>query len=1195
MKDTKLNSGSDGIPKSVEWYDTYDRGEFNQLFVSIGARPSFVNSEGLSQPSGDIAKSLFLVRDTGNRTSDLALQISHAVSKVLKRGELPFSTLLVEQSIYNHIDMSDFVKPIAKESSEVGYETDKIVSDDTINSWLLNTLCKAEVDKKEYPPNVFDSPRDHKFLTKWVSEKLGDAAHKLFSPQVPIDLLMQNSGISSETERRGDFLLNIPGASPVLIEIDGEDHKDKIEQDKARDRELNSIGIEVIRIPNAEVDAGDGPALNSLKARFIGSRPKKQISSEEIKLAEAVGLATDAARLQASLMMALKAGIVEVEDTWNINVDADRLPKPIIKAALADLSAMINSYMELFAPEIVKPKLKLVTAASKANISVSLKTNETHSSIFPHLSNHDVIVCQAPIPVTFTCALDPPRVKPKLKLNNQKAKPPLTVFLQTLFRKRSFRDLQSEAVCNVLRGADTVTLLPTGAGKSIIYQLAGMLLPGVTIVIDPIVALIEDQELGLRNNGISRVAGLLRTNQVGKDELESLLKGMSQGDFLYLLMSPERMLIPSFRDALKSMMRNTFVSLAVIDEAHCVSQWGHSFRFAYLQLAKNLRLHCSSIDTGPPTILALTGTASRTVLKELVAEVGISTDDEDSIIRPEKFDRPELTFSIKRIDRGGDTFPELAASLEELPEIFGADIETFYDPNGKKTNSGIIFSPFVRGRTHGLAAIRDEAAKKVLNTPGIFGGRTPTDDYTKSDWEAEKRKHAEAFKENTSPLLVATSAFGMGIDKPNIRWTLHMGLPSSIEAFYQEAGRAGRDKQKSHCMLLFSEVDSKATDEVLEAESFEDLGRRAEKINKNKDDISRALFFHLQSFASKADELEVVDKIMSFSENKLKKDNLIITYEDEDARKRIERGLIRMSQAGILEDYSHDYPGKTLYVSTRDFILEDCRSHVLSYVKKVQPSMLKKTKTILGELESIEEDKQPRALCEFLIEFTYDTIEKSRRRMLLEAVQLARRCDDDAAIRQSLMDYLQEGMDTTRVTELAESEEIDFEEWLNLIDDVSDNSEARELRGISIRLLESYPDHAGLLSLRALTEALSGNGDEKLVRDSLNASFKSALENHLCAEDDLNNLVHSLLDLSGDELPNIRRTIVEILNSEGAGIFKPDSSVYEHLARVSKNWGDDERAAAIQVITIDALNRIVPMAQSKIDQRQKALVTLRGD
>ena len=119
----------------------------------------------------------------------------------------------------------------------------------------------------------------------------------------------------------------------------------------------------------------------------------------------------------------------------------------------------------------------------------------------------------------------------------------------------------------------------------------------------------------------------------------------------------------------------------------------------------------------------------------------------------------------------------MAASLEELPEIFGTDTETFYGPNGKKTNSGIIFSPFVRGRTHGLAAIRDEAAKKVLNTPGIFGGRTPTDDYTKSDWEAEKRKHAEAFKENTNPLLVATSAFGMGIDKPNIRWTLHMGLP----------------------------------------------------------------------------------------------------------------------------------------------------------------------------------------------------------------------------------------------------------------------------------------------------------------------------------------------------------------------------------------------------------------------------------
>jgi ATP-dependent DNA helicase RecQ len=1204
-KATKLISSPSGLKRSVRWSDGLDRGDYHQLFLSVGARPSFVTSEGLTQPDDEISKSLFLIRDRKRKPNDLAAVVSHSIQKVLHRGELPFCTLLVEQAIFKHLDLSSFVEPLVSSSAEIGFTTEQTLSDTTINAWPLASSKGLTSEELEYPKGAFDSPRERSFLMEWVPEHLGQSAQRWFSPQVPLDMLMRHYGSSIETGRRADFLLALPGCKPLVIELDGDDHKEKVEQDKARDKELDQIGIDVIRVPNAEVDAGKGPALDRIVNHFENRLTLPPELNEEALLAEAVDLACDAARLQTSVMMALERGLLDLDDDWNVFVASDKLPKPIIRAALADLSALVNAYLDLFDTSANRPKLKIVSDSSKASVSVSLKTDQTHSTIFAHLGSHDVVVCRAPLPVSFAGNLSPPKHRPRLQVDDKKAKKPLTVFLQTLFRKQSFRELQSEAICNVLRGNDTVTLLPTGAGKSIIYQLAGMLLPGITIVIDPIVALIEDQELGLKNNGISRVAGL-RTNQGDSEELKRLQLGMSQGDYLYVLMSPERLLVPSFREALASMMKRTCVSLAVIDEAHCVSQWGHSFRFPYLQLASNLRNHCSSAEAGSPTILALTGTASRTVLKELVAEVGISPDDPDSIIRPSKFDRPELTFSIKRIERGGDAFPELAASLEELPGFFDTRGDGFYDPNGKQTNSGIVFAPFVRGQTHGLLKIRDEVAKRVPNTPGIFGGRTPSEDYTNSEWEAEKRQHAEAFKDNSNPLLVATNAFGMGIDKSNIRWTLHMGLPSSIEAFYQEAGRAGRDKKQSHCLLLFSEVDPKATDEVLEADSLEELEKLAKKINNNNDDISRALFFHLQSFSSKDDERRVLERILPLVSGGNKAASASLNYgSDRDGKPilnpsvtsknkaRIERALIRMSQAGLLEDYSADYGGKTFNLRTRDFSLEQCTSHILSYVKKVQPSQTKKSRSILEMVELMDGDQQPLALCQFVIDFTYDTIEKSRRRMLLEAVQLARRCEDDTAIRQSLMDYLQEGMDAKRVTELAEQEEIDFREWIDLIDDVSDPAEASELRGISIRLLEAYPDHAGLLSLRALTEALATGGSETMIRDSLRLAFSSAIEKHLCSDEDVNDLIVSLLELSTSELPHIRTALLDLLNLTEEQSFVPQASVYEHLASASQSWGEEERAVALQVITIHSVSVVVPGLKSRLDERSSINMDLR--
>ena len=211
-------------------------------------------------------------------------------------------------------------------------------------------------------------------------------------------------------------------------------------------------------------------------------------------------------------------------------------------------------------------------------------------------------------------------------------------------------------------------------------------------------------------------------------------------------------------------------------------------------------------DGSGPTLLALTGTASRSVLRELLTELKIGKDNSDALIRPLNFDRNELKFHITKVASGGDTSAILRGILNGLPSKFNVPPGEFFQPAGSRTNSGVVFTPFVNGRSHGLFAVKS-AINNALNVPvTAYSGSAPKG-VNALAWDSEKRANAQSFKDNDSPVLVATKAFGMGIDKPNIRWTVHMGVPSSMEAFYQEAGRAGRDKRLAYCSLIFSEVD----------------------------------------------------------------------------------------------------------------------------------------------------------------------------------------------------------------------------------------------------------------------------------------------------------------------------------------------------------------------------------------------------
>ena len=248
------------------------------------------------------------------------------------------------------------------------------------------------------------------------------------------------------------------------------------------------------------------------------------------------------------------------------------------------------------------------------------------------------------------------------------------------------------------------------AARAWIYQMAGICKPGRTMVIDPLIALIEDQQRGLVEQGIDRVVGF-SSFQVAQGRLDTLLKQVESGDALFVFVAPERLQQSRFRNAIRSLAQATPINLAVIDEAHCVSEWGHQFRTSYLTLGRVLREVCKdSVDSSPP-LLALTGTASRAVLKDVLNQLAIMTDSENAIVRPISFDRPELDMGVRRCDPD-QSLPVLTGSLRALPSRFGVPASEFFRPQAEHTFSGLVFCPHTSG-FYGTVELQRAAAGVV--------------------------------------------------------------------------------------------------------------------------------------------------------------------------------------------------------------------------------------------------------------------------------------------------------------------------------------------------------------------------------------------------------------------------------------------------------------------------------------------------
>ena len=461
--------------------------------------------------------------------------------------------------------------------------------------------------------------------------------------------------------------------------------------------------------------------------------------------------------------------------------------------------------------------------------------------------------------------------------------------LRAVFAKETLREGQLEAITEILEGHDCAVLLPTGGGKSMIYQLAGLCMPGVTLVVDPINALIDDQIEGLSGHGVDRCVPITADTKDLQQEL---------GDAYFAFISPERLQRQDFRDKLTEHSKTWPVNLAVIDEAHCVSEWGHDFRTAYLNFGATLRNVCWS-EHGPPSLLALTGTASRPVLKDVLHQLDISQARENSIVRPATFNRPELSYRVVRT-RPERRAAELKGELRALPARFRDAIgTTFFQPD--IGCSGIVFVRTVTG-PKGVTPTW-ELVRELDRSATRYSGGAP-DGVDASTWPELKRRWAADFKKNRANTMVATNAFGMGIDKSDIRWVIHYGLPSSIEAFYQEVGRAGRDGHPAWCIWILSDEDRAENEQLLRT------GRKSNRY----DDVSTALWFLHQSFPPRSDEHEALLTIHNALLSDEGQVRLALDGTDSSIGKR---ALHRLAVLSCVTDYTVQGIGKREVANVR--------------------------------------------------------------------------------------------------------------------------------------------------------------------------------------------------------------------------------------------------------------------------------------
>lgn len=752
---------------------------------------------------------------------------------------------------------------------------------------IVDPRVKLEPLQNRYWRDWLGSDLEKRFLDEILLNRLGDYWLQLLEPQRSMANILAYSFQSGESiqelynqpidymgEQRVDFAIELPcviGESKkgLVLEIDGSQHLNNAAQfnlDQYRDCALQSIESTNWAILRARSDEWHqlGNILRNYDVFFSDSYFKKikenydsplynnNIGMKRLHLALTP---VAVARIHRVLVELILTGILDLnKPIWNIGIverDVD-----CGSVAMKDFIDFLERIVELAGFPIRLPKINLSIYSTAEFQCSELRSQKKRPideavhfigdvlldiSILQRWGLTEPILTRQP---TFCVCIRSSYSKKELRsflsapiiryrslaieLQETEENLNLNYIVQSAFRKQSLLPGQLPIIKRALQYKSVIGLLPTGGGKSLTYQLCSLLQPGTTIVIDPLKSLMEDQKIGLKRNDID--AAIIINSSLRKFyERKWAMDQLSNGRVLFAFVSPERLQIPAFRSELAAManMHSHFFTYCVIDEAHCVSEWGHDFRTSYLRLGDNARQFCKTWNEQETIALfGLTATASFDVLADVKRELKIG---DDGVVKSATTRRKELMFRVHKVETGLDdnvdgfqaslavgnakvrklkeilkSLPhDLDAEQEEglCPKNFDATIFYHRDSKVKYSHAALIFCPHKSDRSPlGVDFVAPQIADASLNVGTFYGADSSIDEqFSLSETCQEK------FINNELNVLVATKAFGMGIDKSNVRCTVHFNFPSSIEAFVQEAGRAGRDRRRAICHILYSD------------------------------------------------------------------------------------------------------------------------------------------------------------------------------------------------------------------------------------------------------------------------------------------------------------------------------------------------------------------------------------------------------
>ncbi|MBP6659219.1 MAG: DEAD/DEAH box helicase [Chitinophagales bacterium] len=978
--------------------------------------------------------------------SDL-LPILYVIKNILQRGfPTTMSKYLQTELGEIHKDKNNFEKPFVFATKQTPIWSNTIKGDPIRNYYPAKDFFETII------PNEFG---EYSFV------------QSLIIPEIEINQITGEDN-KNFINQHVDFYL--PQAK-LVIEIDGQQHKtDEVTRvsDATRDNYLLAQGVTTIRINTIELRNGNYknkindiithlalPRFDKLLTFYKNACEKIEenlMSETEIKTKL---LPTAIIRFQVLLIELLTHNYLSFNENWNFNILANEDLGNFPELAINDLLIWLDNLYQLKnKTNFEKPKFNINITNKKSDFVITTKAINLDFSLFKRYTdenkiNPDVIYLRTDY---FDIVKDKNhfRVSTTEPINyniTDEDKSVLEFFLDNIFDKPKFREGQFPIIANALNRKDTIGLLPTGGGKSLCYQLPCLLQPSINFVVCPIKSLMYDQNENLVNMLVTNVSFI--TSDLDTNERRQIETDFEQGRYLFVWISPEKFQIPSFREKITSIVANFSIAYAVVDEVHCLSEWGHDFRTSYLNLAKTIDKLSPKDENGEGKIkfIGLTATASVNVLKDIKIEFSRRKQrlEDENIKSLLDYSRKELQFEVIN-DKGNkrNRFELLVKNL--------VNTEGFTETDEK---SGLVFTPNVNG-DYGCLSVSNWLNTQYQNKSNWFSGSVPTrkiwieinneivanptlfkeelkkriedlnlkldnkelNDILYQNRFIDKKKGnspnttlvqlkeipvlngknfvlykddvQKKFKRNIYPLLVATKAFGMGIDKQNIFYTFHYGLPSSVEALYQEAGRAGRwDKNKEEnkgktgkCYVLYSPEthDSERVERLFHKDTtFAEMKEISEEVKWDGKDIFKQVFLFTQGQNDIDEDFKIILGVINTyfkSESKVR-----IFWNDAYAKLRInndtlQKAIYRLSLLGIVSDWTTNFIDH-FEVQFKMQNETTITKSVSNYITKYEPNTDVKTEILKIEKTTILEKS-----VWYLLNWTFENIAYSRKQSL---------------------------------------------------------------------------------------------------------------------------------------------------------------------------------------------------------------------